>query len=82
MGRLYWCCRRGMLELDLILIPFLEQRYSELSAEDQALFQEYLDTNDPELHSWLTAKSCSVDPRFVKMTQIIRDHARNHSKSG
>src|SRR5690554_7350317 len=33
--RLYWHSRRGMLELDVLLVPFLEEAYPSLDAEDR-----------------------------------------------
>lgn len=33
-ARLRWACRRGMLELDVLLMPFVEEGYDALSAEE------------------------------------------------
>lgn len=50
--RLYWASRRGMLELDLMLVPFFEARFRELSEVDQARFVRLLACEDTELFSW------------------------------
>ena len=42
MKKLQWQCRRGMLELDVILIPFLDQHFSALEQKSQLLFEELL----------------------------------------
>ena len=39
-NRLMWASRRGMLELDLMLQPFVEKHYDQLDQTDQQLFQE------------------------------------------
>jgi antitoxin CptB len=44
--RLRWRCRRGVLELDLVLLEFLERRYPGLSAAEQLAFDKLLETPD------------------------------------
>ena len=39
LKRLYWHSRRGMLELDVLLVPFVQEVYPGLDAEDQARFR-------------------------------------------
>ena len=42
-NRLLWASRRGMLELDLILTPFVENVYDTLSKDDQLRFEVLLE---------------------------------------
>ncbi len=35
LKRLYWHSRRGMLELDVLLVPFVQEVYPGLDAEDR-----------------------------------------------
>lgn len=53
LPRLRWQCRRGMLELDLILESFLNKNYVNLSACEQGLFEQLLDYSDQELSDCL-----------------------------
>ncbi len=53
MRRLRWQCRRGLLELDLLFVHFLEQRYSTLNAEEQRAFQCLLEQPDQMLLGWI-----------------------------
>lgn len=48
-NRLAWRCRRGMLELDLLLEGFLAQGYDELNTSEQADFGRLLELPDQEL---------------------------------
>lgn len=48
-GRLRWACRRGMLELDILLESFLEKGYAQLSHEQKLTFQQLLDYPDQEI---------------------------------
>ncbi|RMG38015.1 MAG: succinate dehydrogenase assembly factor 2 [Gammaproteobacteria bacterium] len=53
LHRLRWQCRRGMLELDEILLAYLENRYPEAPEAEQAAFRELLTCEDPLLQRWL-----------------------------
>jgi len=48
-NRLAWRCRRGMLELDLVLESFLAQGYDRLTMTEQADFTRLLELPDQEL---------------------------------
>jgi len=74
--RLRWACRRGMLELDVLLGNFLEEAYSHLSPADQAVFVKLLDSEDQELFMWLTGKEIAPNPTFAIMIEKIRHHAK------
>jgi antitoxin CptB len=54
-----WLCRRGMLELDAWLTRFLDLRYADLPAEQQAVFVRLLDQDDMALFDWITGASAS-----------------------
>ncbi|HAD10459.1 MAG TPA: succinate dehydrogenase assembly factor 2 [Porticoccaceae bacterium] len=66
--RLLWASRRGMLELDLILIPFVEQAYPQLAPEDQRLYQDLLACEDQDIFTWLLR---SVLPEEEDMRRIV-----------
>lgn len=75
LARLRWHCRRGMLELDLLLQAFLERRFSELSANDQQLFVELLSWQDQDLYNCLVAGKPLADPRFSGLVTAILKNA-------
>ena len=77
LPRLKWACRRGMLELDVLLGNFLENGYPDLSDDDKKLFITLLDCSDPEIFSWLMGKSQPDDPGLARITEIMRDHAKS-----
>jgi antitoxin CptB len=74
---LRWSCRRGMLELDVLLGYFLEEAYLTLPSEEQSLFRELLDENDQDLFMWLTGKLPAPNPQLALIVGKIRHHARN-----
>ncbi|MDT8877903.1 succinate dehydrogenase assembly factor 2 [Halomonas saccharevitans] len=73
--RLYWHSRRGMWELDLLLIPFLEQRYGDLDEADQAAFRALIDEEDQDLFVWLMRREWPEDPTRRRIVKLIVEHA-------
>jgi antitoxin CptB len=76
MARLKWACRRGMLELDVLLGNFLENAYSRLTLDEKKTFVALLSHSDPELFSWLMGTSVPEDAALLKIVNQIRQHAR------
>ena len=60
-GRLAWRCRRGMKELDLVLMRYLRERWSAASDAEKASFERILDLPDPMLAAYLTGRERSPD---------------------
>lgn len=48
-GKLQWHCRRGLLELDILLNQFLSDTYSTLKDVDRHAFANLVALDDPEL---------------------------------
>ena len=73
-NRLRWGSRRGMLELDLILMPFLENIYPSLPEADQVLYHLLLEEQDQDLFAWLMNRADPESPTLLRIVQIIRDN--------
>ncbi|MEL4415501.1 MULTISPECIES: FAD assembly factor SdhE [Shewanella] len=73
--RVKWACRRGMLELDVLFQPFVEQHYETLSPEDKALFVRLLECEDPELFAWFMGHEQCQDPQLAQMVVRVRGRA-------
>lgn len=77
LSKIQWRCRRGMLELDMMLQNFCEQTYPSMSPEKQMLFEDLLECEDQDLHSWLIGAKPTTDPRFQDLILVIRHmHAK------
>lgn len=72
ISRLSWACRRGMLELDVLLGNFLKKAYPDLAVEDKERFIKLLACSDPELFKWLLGQEAPTDPELVKIVEIVR----------
>jgi antitoxin CptB len=57
LKRMYWHSRRGMLELDLILVPFAEKVLPGLSTEQQQDYERLLEEEDQDLFLLLTRRA-------------------------
>ncbi|MDA8652071.1 succinate dehydrogenase assembly factor 2 [Porticoccaceae bacterium] len=76
-NRLLWACRRGMLELDLILAPFVENVYDSLEENDKLRFQVLLECEDQSLFMWFMKRDDPLDSDMQRIVQIIRDSRRS-----
>jgi len=69
--RIFWRSRRGMLELDLFLVPFAKDRYPTLETRLQTRYAELLELDDWVILDWLQEKS-AVEENFVDIVTCIR----------
>lgn len=79
-NRLVWASRRGMLELDLILSPFVENVYDSLTENDQLRFEVLLECEDQTLFMWFMQREQPADPNMQRILQIIRESRKKLSK--
>lgn len=70
-ARLSWHCRRGMLELDLILERFIP-RLDTLNEHEIQLFDHLLSTPDPQLFAWLMGHEDPEDTDLRTIVAVIR----------
>jgi antitoxin CptB len=73
--RLHWACRRGMLELDLLLEPYLIARYDQSTHDEQRMFINLLECNDQDLFDWLLKKKPADTSEHALMVTRILHHA-------
>ena len=76
LARMRWKCRRGMLELDLLLKAFLEQGYQDLDDQAQQRFDEMLDYPDAVLLEWLMGRIRPTDKDVAQLVEKIRSAAK------
>jgi len=59
--KLKWQCRRGMRELDVLLICYLEQHYLSALPLEQQTFQALLELSDLELYDYVIGRATPTD---------------------
>ena len=72
LRRLRWQCRRGMLELDEMLLRYLERRYPHADAAERRAFQRLLQAQDPELQRWLLLEQRPADAELCRLVETIK----------
>ena len=77
LNRLFWHSRRGMLELDVLLVPFSREVYPELTDEDKRTYNALLACEDADLFVWFMEKETPEDARLAAMVNTILERARS-----
>src|ERR1043166_4931563 len=72
--RLLWRAHRGMLELDLLLIPFIEKEWFNLSENEQKTLEKLLESQDPDLYAWIMGHEVPQNKEFMSLADRIRHY--------
>ena len=72
LARLRWRCRRGMRELDALLLGFVDASATALTEAEIACFEAILELPDPMLHAYLLGRSAPADEATVALIERIR----------
>ena len=75
-SKVFWHSRRGMLELDLLLVPFAGEAYELLALEDKKLYRDFLAEEDQDLWAWLMRRAEPSEERFERMIELILAHQK------
>ena len=70
-ARLRWACRRGMLELDILFLPFVDEAWDSLDAEQKVIFERLLECEDPDLFAWFMGHKQCEDEQLSGMVKLI-----------
>lgn len=73
-ARIKWACRRGMLELDVVIMPFFEECFERLSENEQQNFVALLECDDPDLFTWIMGHGRSDNPNHASMIDKVVAH--------
>ena len=68
LGKIKYSARRGMLELDILLAPYLDNCYLAETKENKKIFIEFLTSEDNDIFDWLFK---GVNPP-VKFEALVR----------
>lgn len=72
LERVRWRCRRGMLEMDILLGRFVEQRYAQLDAQQRVAFDELLDLSDTELWDMVRGDKAPQQARQLEVLEWLK----------
>jgi antitoxin CptB len=75
--RIRWRCRRGLLELDLVLKAFLETHFNKLDDAGLDAFAHLLTRTDPELLDLVMGRIDSTSTHEREMVALLRAESIN-----
>ena len=76
-----WASRRGMLELDLVLEPFVSARYCSLDPRGRERFRRLMACEDQELYAWLLRRERPGDEEHAAIVSDILEFTRTAPES-
>jgi len=71
IDRVRWNCRRGLLELDVVLTRFLDRHFESLSPQQRDAFKRMLDYPDNALWDFVTRKQAPPDAETALIISLF-----------
>lgn len=82
-GKIKWTSRRGMRELDLMLLPFVEHDLPQMDESVIDDYMELMEASDLQLVRWFDGSEKADTPSRQKMVDLIRTcHATRRGREG
>lgn len=72
LDRVRWSCRRGLLELDLVLERFVTDHYERLSQREKDVLRELLKLPDNDLLDLVMGRADTTDPEYGDLIKLMR----------
>ena len=72
LERARWRCRRGLLELDIVLQRFMDKHYTQLSETKLQQFATLLDLPDNDLWDMITTRKELEDGSLRPVLQLLQ----------
>ncbi|MEQ1816415.1 MAG: succinate dehydrogenase assembly factor 2 [Nitrosomonas sp.] len=70
--RARWRCRRGLLELDIVLQRFMDQYYTQLDESGLEQFERLLALPDNDLWDLITARQINTDDQWQQVLELLQ----------
>ncbi len=71
VNQLKWRCRRGIKEVELLLIPYFDTFFITSSEKNKWLFVDLLEEDDVVLFEWFTQRSTPNIPEIAQLVDTI-----------
>lgn len=71
-----------MLELDLILLPFLEHAYANLQQADKERYWKLLECEDQDMFAWFLRRQEPENPELKRIVHLVRTNIQDRHKAG
>lgn len=73
-ARMRWRCRRGMLELDIVLQRFIDDHYEQLDEHQLKLFEALLSLPDHDLWNIIIGNTKVPDNQFQPVLKFLQEN--------
>ena len=70
--RARWRCRRGLLELDIVLQRFMDQHYAQLDEQGLEQFERLLSLPDNDLWDLIAARRVTIDNNLQQVLELLQ----------
>jgi antitoxin CptB len=71
LKRIRWRCRRGMRELDQLMLRYLDQRWQNAPTAERNVFLQLLDSEDDKLWAWFMGRETPEDAQLETIVNLI-----------
>lgn len=71
LRRLRWRCRRGMRELDQLMLRYLDQRWRQAGVEERVTFERLLEVEDDRLWRWFMGRETPQEKDLHALVECI-----------
>lgn len=72
LARARWRCRRGLLELDIILQRFMDRHYTQLDKSALQEFEALLSLSDNDLWDMIAEKKLVIDKNLEPVLRLLQ----------
>jgi len=74
LDRIRWHCRRGLLELDIVLARFLQRHLEQLSETERQAFKRLLQCSDNDLWDMVSGRlDAPCEGVEVRVLELLRN---------
>ena len=73
-NRMRWASRRGLLELDLLLGPFVEEVFPLLDGDLQEAYRALMSCDDQDILNWIMDRAPISNASLAPIVIRIREH--------
>jgi antitoxin CptB len=73
LGKLRWRCRRGMKELDVLLLRYIDEQFCSASSAHREAFQDLLETPDPLIYAYCLGRLTPPNPVLASLVRHITE---------
>lgn len=72
LERARWRCRRGLLELDIILQRFMDRYYTQLDEQGLKQFEQLLTLPDNDLLDLIMVRQVTMDAGLQQVLELLK----------